>query len=93
MIPDQLSKIKPKNKSETKCEVCQKNLSSHFALQDHFIKAHTIHYLCPYENCGHTIQNLTDQKSQFSFARHMFYHDHEHPQLSCPHVCLACGYR
>ena len=91
VVPEKLSKTVPKS-GATKCGVCKTKLRSATALKEHNVKSHTVHYMCPYDKCGHAVQKLENELSIFKFARHIFYHYNDHPQLQCPHICLACGY-
>jgi len=92
VIPEKLATtIKPKHGSKH-CEVCNEDFPNHQQLKMHFFVTHTIHYVCPVENCKHVVAKLDSHKRQFELARHIWGHDHEHPQLSMPHECIACGF-
>ena len=91
VVPEILGKTSPRAGTTT-CEICQHKASSTTALKEHHVKFHTIHYLCPYDKCGHAVQKLENEVAMFKFARHIYYHNHDHPQVMCPHKCLGCGY-
>ena len=89
VIPEKLATtIKPKHGSKH-CEVCNEDFPNHQRLKEHFFVTHTIHYVCPVENCKHVVAKLDTHRRQFELARHIWGHDHEHPQLSMPHECIG----
>ena len=71
------------------CKECKKEFPDLKKLQLHFRKEHTIHYVCPYENCGFKVKKMESRSAKFGFARHLYFHEHEHPQLSYPHECIG----
>ena len=78
----------------TKCDVCKQKFESAEYLKQHFDTTHPTHYRCPFSNCGYEIQTSNNLEIvRFKMARHIHGHDHEHPQMSLPHECIACGYK
>ena len=78
-----------------KCNVCDEEVPNPTALKDHFVKAHSVHYVCPYDSskCNYAFQKTGDQSDLYKLARHIYYHDHKPLQYLYPHECLACGYK
>ena len=82
----------------TICGVCnQYGLKTRRLIYEHFIKAHTIHYKCPVENCNYSIQ-LEDQWTGneqihlFKFARHIHFHNHPLPQAWIEFKSIKCNF-
>jgi hypothetical protein len=63
-----------KANAENECCICGKKCKSKPALSDHNIKAHTIHYVCPFERCDRAFQ-VRGSDPLFKFARHVFFHN------------------
>ena len=79
------------NPSATICGVCNQNCINRGELKEHHVKIHAIHYKCPFDNCNFVIE--AGRLALFKFARHIYYHNHTLPQLSCYHECIACDFK
>ena len=40
-----------------------------------------------------SVDHISANDPVFNFARHLYLHEHEHPQIKFPHECLACDFK
>ena len=40
-----------------------------------------------------SVNHISANDPVFNFARHLYLHEHEHPQFKFPHECLACDFK
>ena len=84
LYPEVLDNIASKA-CASRCKACGEKFNTKTALREHYINSHTHQWRCPDQGC--TYENL--KASMLEFARHLYYHNHEHPAMKHPHICIG----
>ena len=90
VVPKHLSDIRniPRNLFCPKCESQHPTIEN---LKQHIIKEHTLHYVCPINECDYVVKKSNSVLDSYRLARHIYYHGKTPPQLLHLHECIACG--